>query len=65
MQQLLTGFENLTNSNHTNKKLRLKRLKNDSQDIHEWFNKFERQTFSWEDEERGIKILISNGNEFG
>ncbi len=53
VRQVIRGFENLAMSSRTNKLLRIEILKNDSQDAHEWFNKYERQTAQWTDEDRG------------
>ena len=56
MRQMFQGFEILAHSNRSNKQLRLETLKNDSQDIQEWFSKYERQTTQWSDEERGHDV---------
>ena len=56
IRQVIRGFENLAMSSRTNKPLRIKTLKNDSQDAHEWFSKFERQTAQWTDEDRGYEV---------
>jgi hypothetical protein len=56
VRQVIRGFENLAMSSRTNKLLRIETLKNDSQDAHEWFNKFERQTAQWTDEDRGYEV---------
>ena len=56
LKNMIKGFEMLSESNRSNKKLRIEALKNDTQDIQEWFDKFERQTNQWMDEDRGSEV---------
>ena len=58
LENMIKGFEMLSESNRSNKKLRIETLKNDTQDIQEWFDKFERQTNQWTDADRGSEVPV-------
>ena len=56
MQELICGLKSFAESNRTNKRLRIETLKNSTQDVQEWFGKFERQTVLWQEQEKGHEI---------
>ena len=56
MTHMAHSFEFLAKSTRTKDQVRIESLKNDSQDVQEWFGKFERQTAMYTEEEQGLEI---------
>ena len=57
MTHMAHSFEFLAKSSRTKDQVRIESLKNDSQDVQEWFGKFERQTAMYTGEEQGLEIV--------
>ena len=57
MDSFMPIFEKIEHAFLSTKPLRLETLKNTSQNIRDWFHKFEIQTFQYDNQQKGYEVI--------